>query len=122
MKGTRIGVLFGFLILSLLVVLCALPGVAGAMEDIEVSGVNYVLPEDSNFDYAKSSSAGKFFYGAWSMGTMHIRGMIEKETTHNSYAAYGATGDLYFRYDYSGAFQMIKEEQWHVEGVDNQSP
>ena len=112
----RISFFCEILILCLLVFACVLPGSAGAEQDFVVSGKDYVLPEDSNFDYSKATSTEKFFYGATSLGTLHLKGAIEKDTKYNGRAAYGAKGDLSIQYAYNGAYQMKKEEYWHVEG------
>ena len=74
----RISFFCEILILCLLVFACVLPGSAGAEQDFVVSGKDYVLPEDSNFDYTKATSTEKFFYGATSLGTLHLKGAIDK--------------------------------------------
>ena len=103
------------LIICLLMVLCFAPDQAGAEQQYTVSGKDYVLPEDSNYDYSKSTPTKKFFYGAGSLGTLQIKGSIEKVTTYNGRTAYGATDSLYIRYTYNGSYQNTKEEDWHIE-------
>ena len=82
---------------------------------VTLSGQDYVLPEDSNFDYSDASTVELFFYGAKSLGTLFINGAIEKETQYDGFSAYGVIGDLSIQYAYDGAFHTTEAESWHVE-------
>lgn len=112
MKGKKV---FFFGIISLLCILWAFPAFAKEQYKLPISGKDYVLPEDSNFDYSEAPIVNSFFYGAGSMGTLYLYGAIEKGTVYNDSIAYGATGDLLFRYAYNGAFQTTEAESWHIE-------
>ena len=115
MKGKRIGFFCGILILCLLVIVCVSSGFAEEVRNCPVSGKDYVLPENSNYDYSGTAPVDSFFYGVKSMGTLYINGALEKETIYNGYSAFGATGELLIRYAYSGAFNNTEAESWHVE-------
>lgn len=114
MKPMRIGFLSGILIMCFLLILCGLPGFAGTEQDYIVSGKDYVLPDDSRYDYSGVTPMVSFFYGTKSLGKLHINGPIEKSTKFNGYAAYGATGSLSIQYTYDGAYQKSEEESWHI--------
>ena len=105
----------GTAILLLFIVLCFFPVIGNAEQDYVVAGKDYVLPENSNYDYTNSAPTNKFFYGAASLGKLHIKGLVEKNTTYNDHIAYGATGTLSIHYDYDGSYLNTKLDSWHVE-------
>ena len=80
MNEKQVGIFYRTLYLCLLFILCAMLGNASAEQDYTVSGTNYTLPEDSDFDYSGASSNDIFFYGAQSLGELKINGAIEKNT------------------------------------------
>ena len=114
MKLARISKFSVILIGCLLFILYSLPGHACAEQDYIVSGKDFVLPDDSRYDYSNTTPKNSFFYGSNSLGKLHISGAIEKNTKFNGYAAYGATGSLSVQYTYDGAYQKSKEETWHI--------
>lgn len=106
MKGIRIGFCCGMLIICLLLILCTLPFLgARADQDYSVPGSDYELLDDSRYDYSSVSSTSSFFYGAKSLGKLHINGAIEKESKFNGYPAYGATGSISIQYTYDGTYK-----------------
>ena len=111
----RIGLFIGILILCLLRFIRVCPSIAEGERLYSPPGTDYVLPEDSNYDYSSASPLGSFFYGAKSLGTFSLSGAIEKETVYNRYTAYGATAEISIRYTYSGAYSNTDAESWHVE-------
>ncbi len=120
MKGKRIGFFCGILILCLLVIVSVSTGLAEKRTIRSISGKDYVLPADSNYDYSDAAPVDSFFYGARSMGTLYLNGAIEKDTKYNGYSAFGATGELLIRYAYNGAFNNTDAESWHVEADGTQ--
>ena len=115
MKGKRIGFLAGFFFLFFLIVFYVLPGLAEAVKHYPVSGYNYVLPEDSNYDYSNVRAVESFFYGQQGMGTLYVSGAVDGEGMYNGYPAYSTTGELIIRYAYNGKYRKTAPESWHVE-------
>ena len=115
MKSFRVGVFFSVLILIALIFLCTSPGLAAVTSDHPLSGKNYVLPEESNYDYEGATPVQKFFYGHDAMGTVNLRGKIAKESVYKGVDAYGATGPLTVRYDYNGKLQEKDADFWHID-------
>ncbi len=115
MTEKRIGFLCVILILFALLVFSALPGLAETKKDTIVKGKDYILQADSDFDYSQVSLHTSFFYGAESLGKLHVIGNNEKETTYNGFTAYGMTGSVAFRYEYDGALRTNDNTKWHLE-------
>ena len=118
MSGKRITILCGILTAWLLFMFAAWPGVAVVERDFAISGKDYVLPEDSDYDYTKSYTSNTFFYGSKSLGQLHVIGSMEKTTMVYGRDAYGATGSLSIHYTYYDKYLDTKEESWHVDSDD----
>ena len=115
MKSKEYVLLKGIIFLCIVTGFYMVPSMAVGEKNYTVPGKNYVLAEDSNFDYTRAPSVDTFFYGSKSMGALCIYGTVEKDSQYNGYHAYGVSGELTLHYDYNGRFIDTPPELWHVE-------
>lgn len=105
----------GLLILSILILLCFIPGLACAEQNYSVSGKNYVLPDNCDYELSKGTATDQFFYGSKSMGSLNVMGAIDKVTTYNGFTAYGTNGPVSIHYAYGGRYQYDNVDRWYVD-------
>ena len=115
MSEKRIGFFYGIPVFCLLLMLCALPGLAESAQDYVISGRYYVLPSDSDYDYTETYPVNHFFYGDDRLGELHLAGAIETSNRNMRYSAYGASGALSLQYKYDGAYLKTDMESWHID-------
>lgn len=76
---SRKGLMISALNLCIFLALCVLMSCACAEKSFVFQGVNYVLPEDSDFDYSKATAKSTFFYGAKTENTEEMQALPGSE-------------------------------------------
>jgi len=115
MKKYCKGYLLTIFIFSLLALLYFIPTVAGADQEFTLVGIDYELPDNSEYNFKDATPVSRFFYGDQSMGELRLIGAIDKMTTYNGFNAYGINGGVSIHYVYGGRHQLIDPYTWYVD-------
>lgn len=104
--------------ICVLLIVCLILPAGVAEQDITIMGVNYVLSNESNYDYTGATPVNSFFYGSASLGSLQLNGIANKGMTDNGYVAYEASGSVSIRYAYNGSYQYKDPDKWYVDKDD----
>ncbi len=115
MKRYCKGHLLIILIFCILALLYFIPTIAGADQEFAVSGTDYVLPDEKEYNISEAERVKNFFYGARSMGTLRLIGAVSKVTTRDDYNEYGVNGPVSIYYTYSGTHRETDLGKWYVD-------
>ena len=85
MRTKRTGYLALILVFIFFALLFFLPSIAESDQDFALVGLDYELPDSSEYSFKGATPVTQFFYGDHSMGYLRLIGAVEKMTTYKAH-------------------------------------
>lgn len=79
----------------------------------------YEAGQDSGYTLDSKNSVESFSFGANSIGVLTIDGNVNYQETYDGFEAYGANGNVTFKYKYSGNYNSDTKTNWNVISDDS---